>query len=187
MMAKSSQPSSVPEREVYPLRHVWKYRYLYNFKLCLVAAYQTKLVSSLCPARPQQVFLIHQSASVLLTVIGVIREPGKADDIQKCRDEGHLQQTSAFQISSTEISSDMLLNVLLYNPTEAQREQTSHTLPVCTGFCNLMYLFLYRSVQEKLFEAFIQISDADNLRVLFTCCSVQKKLSNFLPKFKAGR
>lgn len=142
---------------------------------------------SLCPARPQQVFLIHQSASVLLTVIGVIREPGKADDIQKCRDEGRLQQTSAFLISSTAISSDMLLNVLLYNPTEAQRERTSHTLPVCTGFCNLMYLFLYRSVQEKLFEAFIQISDADNLHVLFTCCSVQKKLSNFLPKFKAGR
>lgn len=144
---------------------------------------------SLCPARPQQVFLIHQSASVLLTVIDVIREPGKADDIQKCRDEGRLQQTSAFLISSTEISSDMLLNVLLYNPTEAaaQRERTSHTLPVCTGFCNLMYLFLYRSVQEKLFEAFIQISDADNLRVVFTCCSVQKKLSNFLPKFKAGR
>lgn len=118
---------------------------------------------SLCPARPQQVFLIHQSASVLLTVIGVIREPGKADDVQKCRDEGHLQQT--------EISSDMLLNVLLYNPTEAaaQREQTSHTLPVCTGFCNLMYLFLNRSVEEKLFEACRQISDADNLRVLFTC------------------
>lgn len=119
---------------------------------------------------------------MLLTVIGVIREPGKTNDIQKCRDEGHLQQTSAFQISS-----DMLLNVLLYNPTEAQREQTSHTLPVFTGFCNLMHLFLHRSVQEKLFEAFIQISDADNLRVLFMCCSVQKKLSNFLPKFKAGR
>lgn len=113
---------------------------------------------SLCPARPQQVFLIHQSASVLLTVIGVIREPGKADDIQKCRDEGHLQQTSAFQISSTEISSDMLLNVLLYNPTEAQREQTSFLFaPAFVIWCICFFIVQYRkSCLRRSFKYLMQ-------------------------------